>query len=454
MKLHRWSQSILAITSAVIVGGGLVSCGTSNTVDYLYALSSKNNPGVINAFLVDSQSGALTQIKGSPFPAGDDPVALTIDSQGKNLYVLNNLDNTVAQYGVGTDGKLYAGTTVNPSGSQPVALSIYTYEILPATNPPKYVSFLFVVETFQPNFTTLAPGPGALYVYQLNNGALGAPVTQTVNGAASAFLPLGNTPTATAVTDDGKNIYVTDLLGTTPAQTGTPNCGPGQGAVQGYNMQFDSSGNATGVLQPIPGSPFCAGVTPSAIAVSPEQPNSRGVYVTDSAQNLVIPFRIVTPNLNGPQPTNIGALTVLSSGPVATGETPDGIVAEPRGEYVYVANRFGPSVTGYAVNQGTNALSAISGGSGTGTGAGTTGAQPTCVIVDPALARFVYTSNFVDNSISGFVINPNTGALSATQGGFYETSGLTSCVAATQHGNHPVIVDPDQSFPNGGSTTQ
>ena len=218
-------------------------------------------------------------------------------------------------------------------------------------------------------------------------------------------------------------------------------------------MQFDSSGNATGVLQPIAGSPFCAGVTPSAIAVSPEQPNSRAVYVTDSSQNLVIPFKIVTPNQNGPQPPNIGALNVLSSGPVATGVGPAGIVTDPRGEYVYVANRFGSSITGYAVNQGTNALSAISGGSGVGAGTGVTGAQPTCVIVEPALARFVYTSNFVDGSISGFVLDPNTGALSATQGGFYPSSGLTGCVAATQHGNHPVIVDPTQSFPNGGTTT-
>ncbi len=439
MKLNRWSQSILAITSAVAVGGGLVSCGTSNTIDYLYALSSKNNPGSINGYLVDSQSGALTQIKGTPVPTGDDPVALTIDSQGQNMYVATNLDNTVEQYGIGTDGKLYAQNSVNPSGSQPIALAVHTY---------KNANFLFVVETYQPNFTTLAPGPGALYVYQLNNGAPGSPVTQTVNGAASLFLPLGNTPTATVVTDDGLNVYVTDLLGTTPPQTGNPSCGPGQGAIQGYNMQFDSSGNATGVLQPIVGSPFCAGVAPSAIAVSPEQPNSRAVYVTDSAQNQVIPYRIVTPALNGPQPTNIGALTTLSTGPIATGVTPAGIVADPRGEYVYVANRFGPSVSGYTVNQGTNALSALSTG-----GTGGTGAQPTCVIVEPALARFVYTANFVDNSISGFVLDPNTGALSATQGGFYGTSGLTSCVAATQHGNHPVIVDPSQSFPNGGTTT-
>ena len=388
---------------------------------------------------MDSQSGALTQIKGTPVPTGDDPVALTIDSQGKNLYVATNLDNTIEQYGIGTDGKLYAQNSVNPSGSQPVALTVYTY---------KNANFLFVVETYQPNFTTLAPGPGALYVYPLNNGAPGTPVTQTVNGAPSAFLPLGNNPTAIAVTDDGLNVYVTDILGTTPIQTGTPSCGPGQGAIQGYNMQFDSSGNATGVLQPIPGSPFCAGVSPSAITASPEQPNSRAVYVTDSAQNQVIPYRIVTPNPSGAQPPNIGALTTLSSGPVATGVGPAGIVAEPRGQYVYVSNRFGPTVSGFAVNQGTNGLSALSTGGTVGTQA-----PPGCVIVEPALARFVYTANFADNSINGFVLDPNNGALSATQGGFYQTSGLTSCVAATRHGNHPVIVDPTEAFPNGGTTT-
>ena len=113
---------------------------------------------------------------------------------------------------------------------------------------------------------------------------------------------------------------------------------------------------------------------------------------------------------------------------------PDGITVDPRGLYVYVANKTGGSISGYGVNLATGGLSSLATG-----GSGTTGAQPGCVIVEPALGRFVYTANFADGSVSGFVLNPNNGALSATQNVFYGTAGLTQCVAAVQHGNHPVI---------------
>ena len=469
MKLTRWSQSILAITASLGAGAGLVSCGTSNTIDYLYTVSAKNNPGQIDAYRVDSESGALTQIPTEPFPAGRNPVSLVVDPipsmppnggrQTNSLYLVNHDDNTVAQYGIGTDGKLYhQQNDVNPSGSEPLSLTVHTYQLNGSdgkpTSPATYAHYLFVVETYQPTFTDLAPGPGALYVYLLDPGTgqigsptEGVPVTQTVNGAASAFLPLGTFPTSLGnlssnivATQDGNRVYVADLLGTNPAQTGSPNCGPGQGAVQGYNMQFDGNGNPTGVLQPITGSPFCAGVTPSAIASHPFLPTPF-LYVTDSSQNQVITYSINT---------STGALTPLTSSPTATGTGPDGITVDPRGLYVYVANKFGESVSGYAVNQTNGALSAISSASG-GSGGGTTGAQPGCVIVEPALARFVYTANFLDGSVSGFVLNPNNGALSATEGQFYAASGLTSCVAAIQHGNHPVIGTSSQAFPNGGT---
>ena len=457
MKLKRWSQSILAVTASIGAGAGLVSCGTSNTVDYLYAVSAQNNPGQINAYRVDSQSGALTQIPTQPFPAGRNPVSLVIDSipsssNTNSLYLVNHDDNTVAQYGIGTDGKLYhEQNDVNPSGSEPLALTVHTYQLNGSdgkpTSPVTYAHYLYVVETYQPTFTELAPGPGALYVYQLDPGSgqigsptQGVPVTQTVNGAASAFLPLGNAPTSVVATQDGNRVYVADILGNNPAQTGSPTCGPGQGAVQGYNMQFDGNGNPTGVLQPIVGSPFCAGVSPSAIASHPFLPTPF-LYVTDQSQNQVITYSINT---------TTGAIAPLTSSPTATGTGPDGITVDPRGLYVYVANKFGESVSGYAVSQTNGALSSISSATG-GTGSGSTLAQPGCVIVEPALARFVYTADFLGNSVSGFVLNPNTGALSATQGQFYAASGLTSCVAAIQHGNHPVIGTSSQAFPNGNT---
>ncbi len=420
MKLKQWSQATLAVAGVVALGGGLVSCGTSNTIDYLYATSARNNPGQINVFRVDSQSGALTQIPDSPYSTqGRNPVSLVIEATGHDLYVANHDDNSIVQYGIGTDAKLYGQHTINTPGSEPVSLAVQTTT---DANGGLAGGLLFVVDTFQPNASAANTSPGALFVYTFDkNGVLSTtPVAQTVGGAASQFLPLGNTPTGVALSGDGKYVYVTDILAA--GQNGSGNalqCNPGQGGVQGYSI------GTGGALTPVPGSPFCAGTTPSAIAAPPNP--FTFLYVTDSSQNQVIQYGI----------NSAGSLTTLPNTVVATGTGPAGITVEPRGLYAYVSNRTGGSVSGYAINQATGALTALA-----TAGSGTTQAQPGCIIVEPALGRFVYTANFVDGTLNGFILDPNTGGLSATQGAYYNGTGLATCVAATQHGNHPTI----QSF--------
>jgi 6-phosphogluconolactonase len=432
MKLKRWSQGILVVTASAGIGAGLISCGQSNTVDYLYATSAKKDPGQINIYRVDSQSGALTQIPDSPFPTQQrNPVSLSADGQGKNLYVAFADDNAIVQYGIGSDAKLYAQNTINPSGTNPVSVTVHTYQ---DSSGNVLGSLLFVVEQYQPNFTTLAPGPGALYVYNLgklgtlNNASL---VTQTVNGVAQAYYPLGNNPTAVTVTGDGQHVYVTDTL--SQSGTGPGGCGVGTGGVESFNLTL-SSGLASGTLTAAQGTPFCAGTTPSAVA---SDPLGRFLYVTDSTQNEVYQYNIDSATTPTP-----GGLTPLPTAAVQAGTSPEGIVVDPRGEYVYVSNYIGGTVSGYAINQATGALSAL----GTG-GTVVTQARPSCIIVEPALARFVYTADYDSNAVNGFVLNPDTGGLSAVQGQYYGTSGLSKCVAAVSHGNHPII----QVFDTAGS---
>ncbi len=438
MKWKQWRSGVLAAAASAGMGAGLVSCGTSNTVDYLYATSSKNDPGQINVYRVDSQSGALTQIPDSPYNAGRDPVSLAIDYPGTNLYVANGIDNSIIQFGIGTDAKLYGQHTVNPTGSQPVALAVHSYY----DNSGKLLgTLLALVEVYQPNFTPSNPGSGgALLIYNIpaNGGLGGSPVTQTVNAAASSFLPLGVNPSGVNITGDGLHVYVTDTLGANQTGTGAGNCSPGQGGVEAFNVDGAALNGLTalpaGTLTPIAGTPFCAGTSPSAIASVPSGPPNAGtlpvtpfLYVTDSSQNQVIAYQIL----------NTGALKSVVTSPPPTGTAPDGITVDPRGNYVYVANRTGSSVSGYTINQSTGALTTLA--SSTTTGAATTQAQPGCVIVEPALGRFVYTADFLGGDVTGFVLDPNTGALSATLGVYYGTAGLSHCVAATAHGNHPVI---------------
>ncbi len=443
MKWKQSKQLAQGLLSAVALAGastGLVSCGASNTIDYLYSVSATNNPGQINVYRVDSQSGALTQIPDSPYSTGGrNPQSLVIDGSGINLYVANHDDNSIVQFAIGTDAKLYGQHTVNPTGSEPIALAVHSYY---DSKNNLLGSILLVVESLQPNFTDLDRGPGALYVYKLDaSGALtSSSVTQTVNGVAQAYYPLGNIPLPTSalptvgavnITNDGLSAYVTDIL----AQGETLNgCAPGQGGIEGFNLtQLDSSGVLpTGVLTATPGSPYCGPTNPSSIAT---HPFSTFLYVTDSSQNQIITYdvdRSVDKN-NNPTPS-FGTLKTLVAPPVATGTTPDGVVVDPRGTYVYVANKIGGSISGYAVNTGTGQLSPLATG-----GSGITAAQPGCIIVEPALGRYVYTANFLAGSISGFTLDPSTGALGGTQNAPYNNSGLSQCVAATQHGNHAVI---------------
>ena len=47
--------------------------------------------------------------------------------------------------------------------------------------------------------------------------------------------------------------------------------------------------------------------------------------------------------------------------------------------------------------------------------------QPVSIAVDPALGRFVYTANYLGNSLSGFRLDPTAGTLATTQATPYPT---------------------------------
>jgi 6-phosphogluconolactonase (cycloisomerase 2 family) len=59
-------------------------------------------------------------------------------------------------------------------------------------------------------------------------------------------------------------------------------------------------------------------------------------------------------------------------------------------------------------------------------------------VIDPALGRFVYTANVLDNTVSGFRINTDTGAMTQTQSTPYSTGSKPSAIVAVPHGNHSV----------------
>jgi 6-phosphogluconolactonase (cycloisomerase 2 family) len=74
----------------------------------------------------------------------------------------------------------------------------------------------------------------------------------------------------------------------------------------------------------------------------------------------------------------------------------------------------------------------------TGSALNATNTQPVSIVVEPSLGRFVYTANHLDNSVSGFRLNPNTGALQPTQATPYATGEGPTAIVAVPHGNHAI----------------
>lgn len=391
MKFSKFGRIALASVVTLGLGFGVSACGPSNTIDFLYVTSSKQNPGQINVYKVDSQAGALIPIPDSPYSSGGrNPVADVASANGKNLYVINHDDNTVVEFAIGTDGKLYPQQTCNTPGSFPTQLAVN-----------KTGTYLYVVETYQPNFSTNIPGPGALVVFPINAngqlGATGALCTPVANGT-NAFFPVGNGPAAVNVLANGGYVYVANQRDATLSA-----------------FQVGTSGALTSV------GVFPVGVAPNALA---SDPTNKFLYVTDGAANQMIGFLI----------QGNGTLIAMQT-PFKTDNLPDAVAVDPRGVYVYVANYNANDVSAYTIDRGTGNATQISGSTAYAVDAG-----PTCVLIDPAEARYVYTSNFLGNTVSGLALNPSTGALSAVQNTPFRAGGQPTCSAAITHGNHAIEV--------------
>jgi len=412
MKWTKIGQASLAVATSLAMAWGVSSCSPSQTIDYLFVTSNSTTAGAsangqVSSYHVDSDSGSISQVAGSPVSSqGANPVSEIGTPNGQYLYVANHGSNNVAEFTIGTDGKLAFGHTYTTPGSEPTALAMNATGTL-----------LFVLDYYGPGFSDTTPGPGALVVFPINaDGTLGA----AVSSGGLPYTTLQCFPTGVAVAPNGNFAYVSNtnavVVTTAPPTTASPpptpaSC-PSQGTVAGFAV------SSSGVLTSLAGSPFAAGTTPTGIAIDQ---TSRFLYTTDSVQNQLIVFDI----LGG------GALKPLTNGPFTTGTFPVNLVVDPRDEYLYVSNYNASTISAYSISQATGAPSALASSSFP-----TGDPGPTCILVDPAFGRFVYAALSQFNAIAAAQLSPNTGDLTGVQNSPYSVSGTATCVTAVPHGNH------------------
>jgi len=376
---NRFSRMAKVSIGSVAMIFGLASCTLDYVVGYVYVTTNKSSPGLIDQYSIDYQSGALTAI-GTPVAAGNNPVKLVASPSGKFVYVVNQGDSTVQEFAVQGDGTL-ASKNVYKTGATPTAIAI---------DPQG--AFLYV--TFNAGYTPASPVAGGVSIFPVNaDNSLGTASTVAV----------GNNPVGVVVSYFNHFVYVVDQDPKNPSI-----------------LSF--SQGSTGALTPAPISGgtnvFPAGVIPSGIT---EELTARFVYVTDEAENQLIGYTVQAN----------GSLVAMVNGPFQTGLFPTSVTVDPTGKLLYVTNFNANTVEGYAIDTFTGTPSGAAGAFGTPVGTG-----PTCVTIDPALGTNLYTSNSLDNTVTGEKLLPNTGSLDGVQNSPFPASGQPTCLTSVPNGAH------------------
>jgi 6-phosphogluconolactonase len=240
-----------------------------------------------------------------------------------------------------------------------------------------------------------------------------------VNGNGLGYVPLQLSandptvlaPTASSLTANGNYLYVTAYTGTVAAYGGLIN--PNQGYLFAFSVGSGGSltpiplgPNYTYQGQSVQMVPLPLGTEPVAMA---SDSGSQYLFVADELNNQIETFSIAS-----------GAPSPIAT--AATGNRPSGLALFD-GQYLYVSNSLDSTISAYSVSSG--ALSNI--------GTFATDDDPVAIMIDPRNVGFVYTVNFLGNTLSGFKIDTATGALINTQASPYASTAQPAAISGIPH---------------------
>lgn len=353
-NLVIWMVVIYSLSSAVVLGQSDSPASTTAMPSFLYTANSSEND--ISGYAIDGTTGSLTPIAGSPFAASNS-IYMTLDSDGNFAYVGGGSFSVISTYAVNSQTGFL--TLVNTLPQQ-------TYGVTGLTITPKDI------------FAYVANALGLVaYEVEKKSGFL-----TDIAQPQISIGPVSNGLIRGAVHPSGKFAYFAY---------------PGFNSVSAYALN-----RGKGTLIEIPGSPFSAGNLPSDLAA---EPCGQFLYAINTFSNNVSAYAI---------DRQTGSLSPVPGSPFAAQNQPIGIAIDPLGHFVFAVNRYSNNVSVYAIDRSTGSLAEVSGSPFQ------TGLGPVAVRVDPS-GKFVYTANFDVlptnvSSVSGFALDPTTGALTPVPG--------------------------------------
>ncbi|HZY61709.1 MAG TPA: beta-propeller fold lactonase family protein [Edaphobacter sp.] len=421
MRLSRIGRISMALVVSVAMGLGMTACG-GGTVGFMWVLGTQYNQ--IAGFKIDNYTGNLTRMPHQPFTSGGaNPVSLAIKPGGRYMYVVNKGigDGTgngsgdlpcgtgggIAEFSIGGDGVLTFQQCFASQGSTPVWASVDSTG-----------SFLYVLDKYAPGTDcnvqnpTNCHGDITVFVIDDNTGRLTLVPNQQVknaDGTQLTYFPVGNLPSMMYVAGTGC-LFTLD---------------------QGDQTIFPYAVGTNGQLT-LP--------TNTVISTGPNRKltsiNGRGssVYLTDanatsdSSGGYILPYTVGTGC----------ALNSVTGGQVANlpnTSNPTYSFVDSKSAYLYVLNQTTQnsnapaysSISAYTIDKTTGHLTPIPDQQNPYPA----GAGPVCMVEDPS-NQYLYTSNNLDGTVTGFQLyNPDGRLSKLRRGSSFTATGQATCLAAS-----------------------
>jgi 6-phosphogluconolactonase len=335
--------------------------------EFLFAL----NPTTVSAFVIDSNSGALTLTTRTPLTLNEQqPTSIAINPSGKQLFVTS--------YG-SSGASIFA-----------FAIALSNGALTPVSGSPFQIAAHAIA-------SVVAPSRKFLYFASEDEGAVTSSVSGfSIDPDSGALRPVAGSPFAAGtcardITIDPSSRFLY-MAGCAIVQD--------RGSISvlvGYTI------NSNGALSPIANSPFPVGTSgilapTTSVAV---HPSDRFVYAPDPFASSIWVF-----NLD----PGSGALAPVAGSPFMVGfpnipNQPGAVALDPSGQFAYVVTNRGAisgvdtagGVWGFKVDSGIGSLRPIA---ATPT---RTGDSPSNAIIDPS-GKFVYVANRENGSVSAYKI--------------------------------------------------
>jgi 6-phosphogluconolactonase len=413
MKFRKFGRIALAMAASLVIGFGTQSCNYDYTEAYIIITGSQYNQ--VASYREDNETGVLAAAPHDPLSSGgSNPIRAQLLTGGRYVYVLNQgkptkaADGTitwtganVSLFSIGGDGGM-AYQLSYPSqgfGSLRLALSTggtYLYvldEYQPGTNPDTTAASPTIsaaTPCYDSSSGVYRPA-GDITVFSIDSSTgrlflVQNQQQQTALGSPLSYFPVGCFPIDFHLASN----YLYTAEASDPATGNT-------------QVVYAYSAATTGQLLQVPGGaqPITGAQNISVIGASA---NGSWIYVLDSGANMIYTF---TQGGNG-------LLSAISGGAYPNFSGAAGMSAlttDSGSKFLYVANTQSPGL-----NQAGSVISAfnITGNTGDLTtlapGYFGTGSTPVCIFEDPS-HQYLYTADAGSSTVSGSLIDPNTGIL-------------------------------------------